>query len=157
MSDKFIENEEGETVRIPDAAEEVKQENINVAIQEPNQLDEYQEMNKFIEDPENKQKAVFLANQIQGIVGKNWFTLRRLVSKTVENELTAYQKLKLCMMFGFCTSRVGDWKDGKENVRVSLFKITIDKSERIKAIDDIISSLKGQIDQLELEKAGLKA
>lgn len=119
--------------------------------------DEYKEMQDFLANPDNKQKAVHLADQIQKLVGKNWFSMRALLSKTKENQWSAYQKLQLCKMFGMAETKIGDYRDGKQNLRVQLFKITIGPEERIKAIDDVIGYHQGQIETLQRERDSLSA
>lgn len=112
-----------------------------------------QQLNDFKNDPENQQKALCLASQIEQLVGKNWFTVSRLQHKAKISEKEAYQKLQICRTFGLAEVKVGDFKDEKGRGRgLPVFKITISKESRKDAIDQIIQYHKEQIRQFEIQK-----
>lgn len=116
------------------------------------QVIDQQEYDKWLADPQNRENALSLASQIADVVGKNWFSITRLCSKAHLGRQDAYQKVQLCKLFGFIEMRLGNYRDGKENVQVPLFKVTISKEEKIKALDQIIQYHRDQIEAFEIQK-----
>lgn len=116
------------------------------------QVIDQQEYDKWLADPQNRENALTLASQIADVVGKNWFSITRLCSKAHLGRQDAYQKVQLCKLFGFVEMRLGNYRDGKENVQVPLFKVTISKEEKIKALDQIIQYHRDQIEAFEIQK-----
>lgn len=115
------------------------------------QLSEKEKVERFLASEDNRQNALRLADQIQQCVGKNWFSLNRLVKKTGETNMTAFQKLQLCKMFKLVETKMGNFRDGRENSKVPLFKITISNEDRIKALNQIIQYHRDQIEHFETE------
>lgn len=127
------------------------EEPVNVVSQlaVPTKTDE-EELQEFLNKEENRQSALRLANQIQEIVGKNWFTLRRFMNKTQEsNQLVAFQKIKLCQMFGLMQSKVGDYRDGGKNVRLPMFKVTISNEDVIVAYQTMKQYHQDQVNRFD--------
>jgi hypothetical protein len=112
---------------------------------------EEEEEREFFASEENKKNALVLANQIRDMVGKNWFTFQRFINKTKEDRAAGYQKLKIGEMFGYIKTKVGDFSDGKDSLRMPMWKVVISKEDHVKALQDIIQYHKNQIIQLELE------
>lgn len=112
---------------------------------------EEQALEQFLEKEENRQNALRLANHIRECVGDNWFSVNRLVSKSGESRETAFQKIQLCKMFGLAEQKIGNYRDGKDSVRMPLFKITISKEDKIRAYQQIIRYHLDQINHFELQ------
>ena len=119
-------------------------------------VDEQKELREFVANPENKQKALALAEQIQEAVGKNWFPIERLVKKSSESRQSAYHKIQLCKMFDLLVTRVGDFKDGAKLIRQPLFKIVITDQDQIDGLKRIIEYHKAQIQAMELQVINLE-
>lgn len=125
---------------------------VEVSAQEiENQLSEQEKLAQFLASEDNRQNALHLADQIQQCVGANWFSLNRLVKKSGESNITAHQKLQLCKMFGLVETKIGNFRDGKDNNQVPLFKIVISKDDRIKALQQIIQYHRDQIERFETQ------
>lgn len=114
-------------------------------------LTQQQVLEQFLSKEENRQQALRLADQIQQCVGRNWFSLGRLVKKSSESKETAFQKLQLCRMFNLVEQKIGNHRDGVKNIRQPLFKVTIAKEDRIKALQQIVQYHRDQIEHFELE------
>lgn len=115
------------------------------------QIDQ-QQYDEWLVNPQNKENALSLASQIIDVVGKNWFSITRLCSKAHIGRQDAYQKVQMCKLFGYAEVRLGNYRDGRENVQVPLFKITISKEDKVKALDQIIQYHKDQIEAFEIQK-----
>lgn len=115
------------------------------------ELTEEEEEKEFFNNPENKKNTLVLANQIRDVVSKNWFSFNQFIRKTKEDRMAGYQKLKFCVMFGYAKTKYGDFSDGKENLRLPMWKIAIEKDDHVQALNDIINYHKGQIAQLEIQ------
>ena len=113
---------------------------------------EEEELRQFLASEENRQHALQLAEQIQQVCGEKWFSLDKLVKKSSESNQTAFQKIKICEMFGLVATRIGDHNDGKDLIRQPLFKVIISAKDKIEAIDRIIAYHNGQIKKMELDR-----
>lgn len=111
-----------------------------------------EELRQFLASEENRQHALQLAEQIQQVCGQKWFSLDKLVKKSSESNQTAFQKIKICEMFGLVATRIGDHNDGKDLIRQPLFKVIISAKDKIEAIDRIIDYHNGQIKKMELDR-----
>ena len=111
-----------------------------------------EELRQFLASEENRQHALQLAEQIQQVCGEKWFSLDKLVKKSSESNQTAFQKIKICEMFGLVATRIGDHNDGKDLIRQPLFKVIISAKDKIEAIDRIIAYHNGQIKKMELDR-----
>lgn len=131
-------------------------EEVNIASQSPVEKSDEEMMQEFLSSEENKANAVRLADQIQQLVGKNWFTVGRLANKAKISRQVAYQKVQMAKMFGFAQVKIGEFRDLEKNKRDEvigkpMFKIAIPDSEKIKAYQDIIQYHKNQIADFELK------
>lgn len=111
-----------------------------------------QEMKEFLSSEQNRQKALGLAEQIETMMGKNWFTLERLVRDSSESRESAAHKLHICKMFKLIDTRLGDWQDGRHIIRQPLFKVTISLEDKISALDRIVKYHYNQIDNAVLQQ-----
>lgn len=114
------------------------------------------EFDKFISNPENRQKATVLANQIKELVGKNWFTFERFVDKLKYNnedsKTDAYQQLVILKSFGLCVSKVGDGSLPKSKRGKVVYKIVMDYIAQIDLIDHDIAYFEAKIQFLKQER-----
>lgn len=115
-------------------------------------ISDEEELRQFLASEENRQHALQLAEQIQLTCGDKWFTVDKLVKKSAESKQTAFQKLKLCEMFGLMALREGDWRDGRKQLREQLFKVMISPKDKVKALDRIIQYHKDQIDKMTIDR-----
>ncbi len=115
-------------------------------------VDDYQQLQEFLSNPKNQSDALNMAAEICEMMGDNWFTITRYARKSKLNVDTAFQKLKTLEMFDLTRFRIGDFKDGKESLRLPMFKITITNQQRRDGIDRIIQYYQEQIDQLTIQK-----
>lgn len=120
--------------------------------EEPIKQSDEEELRQFLASEENRQHALQLAEQIQQVCGEKWFSLDKLVKKSSESNQTAFQKIKICEMFGLVATRIGDHNDGKDLIRQPLFKVIISAKDKIEAIDRIIAYHNGQIKKMELDR-----
>lgn len=123
------------------------QEQVEQAAQEAvvQQLSEQEQERLFVSNPDNQRNAISLAQQIEACVGKNWFTVTRFASKAGLDRQIATMKLQMCKMFGLAEVKMGDFTDGRKNLRVPMFKITLSKEARVKAIEQVIEYHQNQI------------
>lgn len=131
--------------KIPLTAE-TKQED-----EQPQKSDE-EELAEFLASEQNRQYALQLAEQIQQVCGEKWFSIDKLIKKSAETKQTAFQKLKLCEMFGLLATRIGDWRDGRKELREQLYKVMISAKDRVEALDRIIQYHNDQIDKMTIER-----
>ena len=115
------------------------------------QQSEEQQMAAFLAKDDNRQNALSLATQINQVVGGKWFTVHDLVRKSSESRMTAYQKIKLCEMFGLIITRVGDIHDRPKHMREPLFKVTITLQDRIEGMRRIVKYHLDQVNSFELQ------
>jgi hypothetical protein len=90
---------------------------------------DFQEVQNFISNPENKMKAVLLANQLKEICTKNqieWFLPSYMYKFTTTDKRDLRNKLNMLKLFNLATSKI-------EN-EVELFKIDLDQSAQKKLI-----------------------
>jgi len=128
---------------------------VNTAEMTPEELLKYEQEQeeKFYADPENKKNAVVLASQVKDTVGKNWFTFRRFLSKTKENDIIGLQKLNILERFGLVRTRIAnDINDGRENRGLKMYKVFIDNQDYLDAFDQLIAYHQDQIRQVENAK-----
>ncbi len=130
-----------------------------VTIPKGEEKSETQQFLEFVSDPEEKKRAIFLAEQIQALVNKKWFTIKDAAkaSRGGETPQSIYQKMQILELFKLTERRIGTAEDGREKLRQELFKIVISKQDKILAIDDIIAYHRGIIEKLESQKLGLLA
>lgn len=136
--------------------EVLKEETLKEEGRETQKSKELQEFQKFIQDPSNRKNAFRIASTIQERVGKNWFSLRRVMKKTGFNRKEAEKNLYLCEMFGFLSKKIGTYQDGKENAKLLLFKITLSNDDKISSLEDKIQAFQWEIEKLQNEIASLK-
>ncbi len=113
---------------------------------------EEEEFQQFLSSEENRQHALQLAEQIQDVCGDKWFSLDKFVKKTMESRQTAFQKLKLCEMFGLLGTRLGDHNDDRKLIREPLYRIVISAKDKVEALDRIIAYHTDQINKLTIDR-----
>jgi len=111
---------------------------------------------EFLESEENINNALSLASQVLEVVGDNWFTSLRLARKGQLTEIVATQKMQLLKMFGLAQVKIGNFRDGKDNVRKPMWKITIGKEHKVKALKDVIQYHQDCIDNFQSELNSLQ-
>lgn len=117
-----------------------------------------QSVEEFIAKDENRQSALQLAEQMQDVCGKNWFTVDRLVSKSAESRESALAKIQLLKLFGLAQVRVGDTDDNYKNeFRKVMVKVTISDTDKIDGLDRIIWYHKNEIAKLANQRNNLIA
>src|SRR5690606_5942019 len=136
--------------------ESLKEEVLVKEGKETKESKELTEFQKFVTNPDNKKDAFEIADVIQERVGKNWFSLRRVMRKTGLNKQQAEKNLYLCEMFGYLTKRVGTFKDGKKNIQVLLFKIILNKQDKILSMKEKASVLEDELQKLREEIVSLE-
>lgn len=119
-------------------------------------VDGEQEIKDFIGKEENQKHALQLAEQIQLTCGEKWFPIDKLLKRSSETKQTAFQKLKLCELFGLVAIRIGDYRDDRKQFREPLYKVTISNKNKIEALDRIIQYHQGQIESISIERNFLK-
>lgn len=158
--DELVEKERqrvAKDLNIPvEQIETLSKEEQSKPVSQNTQEDGEEEVKKFIENEDNKKHAQELAHQIQQVCGEKWFTLDKFVKRTSETKQTAFQKLKLCELFGLVAIRVGDYKDDRKLFRETLFKVTVSIKSKVEAIDRIIEYHKGQIEAMSVTKKSLE-
>ncbi len=128
------------------------------------------EMREFLANPDNQQKALVLSEDISITMRGKWFTVDQWAKKFISidkdrknpfvNEIdryNAFQKLNMCKIFGHVVERTGTSNDGPDKKNQKLFKITISLDDKIKAIDDVITYIKGELTAFELQRKVLVA
>lgn len=97
------------------------------------------EYDKFITNPENRQRATILANQIKEKVGKNWFTFQGVCDKLnlfkAQEQQDMAHSLAVLIGFGLCVSKMGDDDVPKNKKGKTIFKIVMDYLAQIDLID----------------------
>lgn len=95
-----------------------------------------EEVANFIKDPENRQRAIQLAFQIQQEL-PHWFYIPKLVKTFKVDQPEAARQIEMLMLFKMCVGRV---EKGKP-----LFKIDLDHKEQRRLILELIDQKKGEI------------
>jgi len=166
----MLEQEQGVTeeqvTALSEGSEEPKKE---LTEAEQKELDE-KEMRDFLANDENKQKALFLSQEILLATRGKWFTVDQWAKKfitldksrrspivTEVDRYNAFQKVNMCKMFGHVVERVGTGNDGPDKKGQKLFKITISIDDKIKAIDDVIEYIEGELKTFQLQRKVLVA
>lgn len=104
----------------------------------------------WLSDPKNRDGARLLAKSIQEVMGRSWFTLDRIVKKTVkETRQTMFAKLSLCGQFGFMARK----QQGKD----TLFKVALSTEDWILIVQVMISEHEGPLKALRHELNKLNA
>lgn len=85
---------------------------------------------EHLQDPKNKLRAIGLAQQIQEMVGKNWFPVNRMLKKSNETTQSALQKLENLYLFDLCLM--------KNSGQDTYFKIILTKEEKIRFLQERI-------------------
>lgn len=113
--------------------------------------DNKKELEEFKNNEDNKKAAVVLLKDFYSIMGDKWFTLRRAAAKTNMTEMLTFQKLKLLEMFGYCVLKKGDVSDDKQRGQIT-FKLIFDKSDELKALNDVIKQVTIELENLNLKR-----
>lgn len=124
--------------------------------EESSQVDSEQEFKDFLASDENKNHARQLAEQIQSVCGDKWFPIEKLLKKSAETRQTAFQKLKLCELFGLVNIRIGDWRDDRKQLREPLYKVILSTKDKMEAINRVIQYHEDQIKNLTIERSLLE-
>lgn len=110
---------------------------------------------KYMSDPENISKATHMAYELTEIVGKNWFSLRRLMHKAKLPKETAFMKLSLLMQFGMLVHKEEKMKVNKSWERVTVYKVAVSNESKIAELRLAIEYYKSEISKLEGQIATL--
>ena len=99
----------------------------------------------WLADPENRKKALLLAQQLASVMGKNWFTLRAFVKRTRETRQSGFAKLAVLGRFGFL-ARKGEGPD-------QLFRVLVSVADRLAVLRMFEAEHVGQLKELRHEIA----
>lgn len=112
---------------------------------------------EFYSSDDNKQKALYLGQQIAEAMRNKWFTVEAFAKKIELDFDVALLQINICKEFNNVNARMGDASDGPQKNGQQLFKIALNKEDHIKAIDDMIAYHQRQIDIHDLRKKTLIA
>lgn len=108
---------------------------------------QYKDLDEFVNDPEQQKSARLLAKQVQELVGKNWFDMKRFSRKTRGATFGSVQ-LGLLIQFGLLVVK----NEGKDQ----FYKIVFDTIDQQAMINDELESLKLREKILKAELRKLK-
>lgn len=116
------------------------------------------ELETFKTNPENKKKAILLAQQFELILNKkkgSWFSLRQLSKRVKETEQEMLIKLKMLQIFDLCIAK--EWRSTSKFRKGELvFRINIGLAEQIQSMDEIIEQLKAETEGYIAKREELK-
>lgn len=118
---------------------------------------EEKKVTDFLNNKENKDGVLALASTFIDYMGNKWFSAATLCRKTGMDRVQAIQKLQMCKLFGVAEVRVGNWRDGRQDLREPMWKITIGTEAKISALDGIIQYHKDALQDIELQRKSLVA
>lgn len=131
---------------------------MNMSEDKKNQkVDEFAEMQNFVNNPARRKEAIELANRIKDKVGKNWFTELRLMRKSGQSLDVVHRQLQALRMFNLIQVKTGSFKDGKDTIDKLIWKISIDSKSNIRIINEKIGLLQDEINQLINERKRFEA
>lgn len=103
----------------------------------------------WLTDPQNKQKAILLAQQVQVVMGKTWFNLRAFTKRIGESRQAAFTKLSVLGQFGLMAKR-GEGEATK-------FRVILSTEERLAVLRLLEVEHEYQLRALRHEIAKLRA
>ncbi len=106
----------------------------------------------FINNPEEKQKALVMANQIKETAFSHFFTEKQFMKKFNLTKIEFDIKINALKVFGFICQRTIDTKEGE----AVTYKIDIDKTNQIHFKELEIQSYEYKIEILKKELNKLK-
>lgn len=110
----------------------------------------------FMSNPANISKATQMAFELVEVVGKNWFSLARLCSKSKLSKETAFMKLSLLIQFGMLVHKEEKMKVGKSWEKVTVYKVVVSNEAKIEEFRLAIEYYKVEISKLEMQIVDLQ-
>ncbi len=127
-----------EPIIVPKSEKEIEEENLKV-------------IEEFKKNPENREKALLLANQIKTEVFSHFFTEKQFLKKIKTTSQDFFIKINMLKLFGLvCERRIG------ENQEEVSYKIDIDKTNQIHFKEIEIKSHEYKLEILKKELLKLR-
>ena len=106
------------------------------------------QMEEFLEDKNNQQRAWQFAQGIERRMGKGWFTLEYYAEKTKQDIAECKSRLQFASMFDYIVSKAGTKGEHKGKV---IHKLVYDYQDHIDIMNDELEAVNNYIKSLKMK------